>query len=164
MPLHIVGVIGPGDGATAADCETAERLGALIARQGWVTLTGGRALGVMDAALRGAKRGDGLTIGVLPGRSTDGASTAADVRVVTGLGEGRNLLNVLTSEVLLVCGISAGTASELALAVTTGRPVVLVGPAPETARYWTAIGGTHVHTAATAEEAIEIARGLLSEP
>ena len=162
MPRPVIGVVGPGDTASAADCDTAERLGAMIAGQEWVTLTGGRAVGVMDAALRGAKRAGGLTVGVLPGRSPDDASESADLRVVTGLGEGRNLVNVLTSEVLLVCGMSAGTVSEVALAIKTGRPTVLVGAAPETTRYWTALGGAIVHTAATPEEAIEIARRLLA--
>ena len=45
----------------------AKSLGELIARQGWVVLTGGRASGVMDAASEGAKSVPGsLTIGILP--------------------------------------------------------------------------------------------------
>jgi len=106
----VAGVMGPGEGATPSDCAIAERLGELTAAQGWVTLTGGRAVGVMDAALRGAKRAGGLTLGILPQDSPVGASDAADIQILTGIGEARNLVNVLTSHVIFVCGMSAGTA------------------------------------------------------
>jgi len=157
----VAGVMGPGETATAGDVRHAGHLGALIAREGWITLTGGRPAGVMHAALRGAKDAGGLTVGVLPGRSAGEASDAADVRVVTGLGEGRNLVNVLSSDVLFVCGMSAGTASEVALALKNGRPVVLVAAEPETVHYWSAIGGRLLHAADTADDAVATARTLL---
>lgn len=50
----VVGVMGPGEGATLADLERAQTLGRLIAGEGWVLLTGGRRSGVMDAASKGA--------------------------------------------------------------------------------------------------------------
>jgi len=46
----IIGVMGPGTGAKAQDLENAYELGRLIAERGWVLLTGGRNVGVMDAA------------------------------------------------------------------------------------------------------------------
>jgi predicted Rossmann-fold nucleotide-binding protein len=56
--------MGAADGA-AEHVADAERLGELFARAGWVVLTGGRPLGVMEAALRGAKKVEGsLTIGI----------------------------------------------------------------------------------------------------
>src|SRR5436190_3138664 len=117
MAEIIVGVMGPGETATAADCAAAERLGNLIAQQRWVTLTGGRAAGVMEAALRGAKSAGGMTIGVLPGETAEQASSEADIQIVTGMGEARNVVNVLTSRLLFVCGVSSGTAAEVALAL-----------------------------------------------
>ena len=150
MATRIVGVMGPGATATPEECRTAERLGALIANEGWTTLTGGMAAGVMDAALRGASDAGGLTVGVLPGDTAEGASPAAAVRIITGLGEARNAVNTLTSEVLFVCGMSPGTASEVALAIRAARPVVLVGAAPNAVAHWTALGGSHVHATLTA--------------
>lgn len=44
----------------------AYQLGKLIAQQGWVLLTGGRNIGVMNVASQGTKKSDGLTIGVFP--------------------------------------------------------------------------------------------------
>jgi predicted Rossmann-fold nucleotide-binding protein len=64
----VAGVMGAGDGASGADILLAERLGELLARAGFVVLTGGRDAGVMAAATRGAKRvPESLTVGVLPG-------------------------------------------------------------------------------------------------
>ena len=40
MATRIVGVMGPGATATPEECCPAERLGALIANEGWTTLTG----------------------------------------------------------------------------------------------------------------------------
>src|SRR5262249_46487557 len=62
----VIGVMGPSKAGTR-ELADAKSLGELIARQGWVVLTGGRASGVMDAASEGAKSVPGsLTIGILP--------------------------------------------------------------------------------------------------
>lgn len=71
MRKIVVGVMGPGDKATTTDINRAYRLGQLIADNGWVLLTGGRNVGVMDAASRGAKMVGGLTIGILPSNDTE---------------------------------------------------------------------------------------------
>ena len=68
----IVGVMGPGKTETHMDSvdkhvDLAHELGKQIAAHGWLLLTGGRNLGVMDAACRGAKSAGGTTIGILPG-------------------------------------------------------------------------------------------------
>jgi uncharacterized protein (TIGR00725 family) len=162
MALTTVGVMGPGAGATAKDLATAHRLGQLIARAGWVTLTGGRASGVMQAALSGAKQAGGLTVGVLPGDTAMDAAEAADIRIVTGMREARNVVNILSSQVVFVCGMSAGTASEVALALKTRRPVVFVDSEPEVLRFWAPIGEHLVHATSTVEEAIDVARRLLA--
>lgn len=129
----VVAVIGPGEDASARDCETARRVGALLAENGWVTLTGGWNVGVMDAACRGAREAGGLAVGLLPGRDSKDSSPGAELVIPTGLGEARNNLVVLASDALVCCGMSAGTASEAALALRAGKPLVLVAPADETA-------------------------------
>ncbi|MBV8883772.1 MAG: cytochrome, partial [Chroococcidiopsidaceae cyanobacterium CP_BM_RX_35] len=85
MRKIIVGVMGPGDNATATDLKNARELGQLIALQGWVLLTGGRNVGVMDAASAGAKAANGLTIGILPDR-TNTISAAVDIAIITDMG------------------------------------------------------------------------------
>ncbi|MDJ0675434.1 MAG: TIGR00725 family protein [Calothrix sp. MO_167.B42] len=122
----IIGVMGPGDKATKTDLDNAFKLGKLIAQQGWILLTGGRNVGVMDATSRGAKSAGGLTIGILPRNHPQGISEAVDVAIFTDMGNARNNINVLSSHVVIACGMGAGTASEVALAVKNRKPVVLL--------------------------------------
>jgi uncharacterized protein (TIGR00725 family) len=161
MRRTVVGVIGPGDGATALECEAARRVGGLLAAAGWVTLTGGWNAGVMDAASRGAREAGGLTVGLLPGRDSDGASPAVDVVIPTGLGEARNNLVVLASDALVCCGMSAGTASEAALALRAGKPLVLLAPADETLVFLRSLGRGEPIAAPDADAAIVALRRLL---
>ena len=154
MARIVIGVMGPGEGATDADCRLAEELGERIAEKGWVTLTGGRPVGAMDAALRGARRRSGLTIGVLPATTAANASSHAEIRIVTGMGEARNLVNVLTSDVVCVCGMSPGTAAEVALALKAERPTVLVAPDAVSERFWRSFNSACLHVAHTVDEAL----------
>jgi len=157
----VVGVIGPGDDATAAECDAAHRLGSLLAAAGWVTLTGGWNAGVMDAASRGAREAGGLTLGLLPGRDPEGASPGVELVIPTGLGEGRNNLVVLASDALVCCGMSAGTASEAALALRAGKPLVLVAPADGTVAFLRSLRRGEPIPVADAEAAIVALRRLL---
>jgi uncharacterized protein (TIGR00725 family) len=162
MPRVIVGVVGPGAGASDDDRNLAWELGALVAREGWVLLTGGRAQGVMEAANRGAKTAGGLTVGVLPGETLAGVSEAVDLALPTGLGSGRNNVNVLSSRVVFACGMGPGTASEVALAIKADRPVVLVRPDPVTRAFFKSLGGALVQDADTPAEAVALARHLVT--
>ncbi len=103
--------------------ETARDVGRLIARQGGILVCGGGG-GVMRAAAMGAKEAGGVTVGILPGSRASDANEFIDIPIVTGLGEARNAVNVLTSEAIIaVCG-AYGTLSEIALALKAGTPVV----------------------------------------
>lgn len=140
----------------------AEQLGRAIAASGWVLLTGGRPAGVMQAASRGAAAAGGLVVGVLPGRHPDDCAAGVDIAIATGLGEGRNLVNVLSADVVVALPGGAGTLSEVALAMKNGRPLVLLGndPGPLVAA---AERSGKVRRAATVEQALEHIRALLGE-
>jgi uncharacterized protein (TIGR00725 family) len=123
----VIGVMGP----AACDPQTAEiarAVGRGIAERGGVLLCGGRT-GVMEAAAGGAREAAGLTIGVLPGTNArDSAPNPhIDIALFTGLGEGRNWLNVCASDAVIAIGGGFGTLSEIALALKAQKPVVLVG-------------------------------------
>lgn len=118
--------MGPGASATPRDCELAEELGRRSAEHDWIALTGGVNQGVMHAALRGAKRVGGTTIGVLSDENQDRMSEYVDIPIVTGLRSARNNVNALTPAVVVAVGMNEGTASEVALAMQAGKPVVLV--------------------------------------
>jgi uncharacterized protein (TIGR00725 family) len=126
MRKRIIGVMGPGENATQTDQQAGWQLGHLIAQQGWVLLTGGRNVGVMQAATQGAKQAGGLTLGILPGQEAEGVSEAVDIAIFTGMGSARNQINVLSSDVVIACGVGAGTVSEIALALKAKKPVILL--------------------------------------
>jgi hypothetical protein len=81
-----------------------------------------------------------------------------DLAIFTGIGEARNAINVLSSDVVVACGVEGpGTASEVALALRLGRPSVLLAPGPAAAQFFQEIAGDAVlHQVATPEAAIEL--------
>ncbi|MEJ2228402.1 MAG: cytochrome, partial [Alphaproteobacteria bacterium] len=123
MPKTVIGVMGPGSSATAFDLKNAYDIGRLIAEKGYVTLTGGRPNGVMEAALKAAKDAGGQTVGILPSGDKRDASAYADIVIVTAMMSARNNINALSSDVVVACGIEAGTLSEIALALKADKNV-----------------------------------------
>lgn len=162
MRKTIIGVMGPGQ-ATPTDLQNAYQLGELIAQKGWVLLTGGRNVGVMDAASIGAKSANGLTIGILPGDSTEGVSQSVDIAIATDLGNARNNINVLSSDVVIACGISSGTASEIALAIKANKPVILLNSDRASQAFFQNLSPQTVYIANSPELAINIASSILSK-
>jgi uncharacterized protein (TIGR00725 family) len=157
----LIGVLGPGEGAGQKDMDDATLIGELVAKAGWVVLTGGRVAGVMGAAAKGARAAGGLTIGLLPTPDTLGAAPAVDIVLATGLGEARNAVIALSANACVVCGMNAGTASEVALAIRAKKPVVLVRADETTVKFFRSIDGDSVRVAMSAGEAIEMLRGVL---
>jgi len=156
MRRPIVGVMGPADAGRAL-AEMAFQLGASIARERWILLTGGRAVGVMDAASRGAKSvPDSITVGILPAdhRTTD-VSAAVDIAIFTNMGDARNAINVQSSDVVVALGAATpGTLSEVALALKAQKPVILLEAGDDVQRFLTDHGAGSVHVAADPADAI----------
>jgi uncharacterized protein (TIGR00725 family) len=138
-----VSVIGSG----AEHEDRAETVGRLLAEGDATVVTGG--LGeVMAAAARGAKSAGGTTIGILPGETSADANPWLDHVVVTGIGHARNLAVVASGDAVIAVGGRYGTLAEIGLALTLGRPVVVLEPGWE-------VEGTQ--RAQTAAEAVELA-------
>jgi uncharacterized protein (TIGR00725 family) len=152
---RVLGVIGPGEEATPRDVADAFEVAALAARNGWVVLTGGRDVGVMDAASRGARSAEGIAIGVLPDATDHAASRAVDIAIVTGVGEMRDQVVVLSSDAIVVCGMSAGTAAETAVAIKARKPLVLLRPDAEVQAFFQRLGDDAVRVAVTPAEAMD---------
>jgi uncharacterized protein (TIGR00725 family) len=136
----VVGVMGPGETASAEDMRIAFEVGKSIAGLGYVVLTGGRDCGVMDAALKGARKEQGLTLGILPGEDEHGMSDALDIPVFTGMGNARNAINVLSSRVIVSIGEGPGTFSEISLALKTGKPVISFNLSGEAVKLFNQLG------------------------
>lgn len=120
----IIGVMGPGNPKDPRTIKHAEEIGRQIAKRDWVLLTGGRKSGVMDSASKGTSEAGGEVIGILPGDSHRGMSDYVSVPIVTGVGSARNNINVLSADVVIVCGMGLGTTSEAALAIKHGKPTL----------------------------------------
>lgn len=161
MTKILIGVMGPGEKATDEDKENAYKLGQLIATEGWVLLTGGRNAGVMDAASRGAKAAGGMTVGILPTDNFEAVSGAVDIAIATDMGNARNNINVLSSSVVIACGMGLGTASEVSLALKNGKSVVLLSNNRESQQFFTSLAPEQVLVANNSEDAIEIVKAIL---
>lgn len=157
----MIGILGPGEGAGQKEMDDATLIGEMVAKAGWVVLTGGRVAGVMGAAAKGARAAGGLTVGLLPTPDTLGASPAVDLVLASGLGEARNAVIALSANACVVCGMNAGTASEVALAIRAKKPVILLRADEITAKFFRSLDAEVVRVAMSAGEAIEMLRGLM---
>ncbi len=117
-----IGVIGAGDCSDEV-YKLAEQVGERIAKAGAVLVCGGLG-GVMEAASKGAKKEGGTTVGILPGVDKSHANSYIDFRIVTGLGEGRNLLVIRNSDVVIALPGEYGTLSEIAFCLKLGKPII----------------------------------------
>ena len=117
-----IGVLG------ASDCSDevyrlAYEVGREIARQGAVLLCGGLG-GVMEAAAKGAHEAGGTTVGILPGSSATTANPYVDVKIVTDMGQARNIILVRSCHAVIAVSGRYGTLSEIAVALKTGIPCI----------------------------------------
>jgi hypothetical protein len=156
--------MGAAEGAGAEVLLLAERLGEAISLRGWALLSGGRRSGVMAAVSRGAARVPGhLVLGVLPGAGKDGDVADVDVALFTGMGQARNVINVLSADVVVVCGGGgAGTASEACHAIRARKPLVLLAAPPLWAAFLSTLHETTKPRLATdGEECCRVIEELL---
>ena len=109
-----VGIIG-GNSPDLISLKNAEKMGRLIAQNGYILVNGGMR-GVMEASAKGAKSKNGLVIAILPGKSFNDANKFVDIPIVTGLGYMRNSLVVLNSDILVAIDGNYGTLSVIAYA------------------------------------------------
>lgn len=145
MRKVIIGVMGVGEKATTDDLENAYQLGQMIAEEGWILLTGGRKAGVMNAASIGAKSVNGLTIGILPGKDKREVSEAVDIAIFTDMGNARNNINLLSSDVIIACGMGAGTASEITLALKSNKKVILLNQNEESQSFFKKLSPDNIY-------------------
>lgn len=128
MPLKIGVMGGAGGGIPVACLRKAALLGGAIATAGCVLVTGA-CPGLPLAAARGAKRSGGTVIGISPGLSLDehafkyeSPTLAHDVLIFTGSGlMGREVVNIRSSDIVVIIGGSSGTLGELAIAYDEGK-------------------------------------------
>ena len=144
--------------------DSAENVGYYIAKKGGVLICGGKD-GIMEAAARGARRGGGLTIGILPA-SKERANRFIDIAIPTYAGYLRNYLLITSADAVIGIAGRWGTLNEISLALNLAKPtVVLKGSGG-----WSDILSekvlskgckTRPHVARSAKEAVQFAFSLL---
>ncbi|HXX64505.1 MAG TPA: TIGR00725 family protein [Bacteroidota bacterium] len=149
MRQRIIAVIGAAE-AGEATLKIAEDVGRFIARGKAIMVCGGLG-GVMEAAARGAQEEGGITVGILPQNHRDHANPHIQIPVVSGFGEGRNVIIARTADVLIAVGGEYGTLSEIAFGLKMGKPVIGI-------KTWDIKG---MIKADSAEEAVHKALGFL---
>ena len=139
----IIGVIGAGQCENSI-YELAFQVGEEIAKRGAILVCGGLG-GVMEAAAKGAFMAGGITVGILPGPSTNSANPYIKIPVATDMGQARNVIIAHTADGLVAVSGGAGTMSEIGHGLKIGKPIVGLKTIPN-------LRG--VHYVDTAQEAI----------
>jgi uncharacterized protein (TIGR00725 family) len=103
-----------------------------------------------------------LTIGVLPNGNLEGMSDAVDLPIITDLGNARNNINVLSSDVAIACGMGLGTASEVALALKNGKKVILLTDNQKSQSFFSELSPNHILIANNPEMVIQQVKQILN--
>ena len=104
--------------------KVAEQVGRLIARRGGVIICGGQG-GVMKAACRGAKKENGITVGILPYSKKD-ANECIDIAIPTNIGNVRNYLVANSGDAVIAIGGRWGTLNEISYCMVSEKPLILI--------------------------------------
>lgn len=131
FPRMTVGVMGSAGGKLAAQVlKPVRRLGAAIARRGYVLITGA-CPGIPHEAVRGAKGEGGIVVGVSPALNLEehvgeyhSPTRGYDAIVYTGSGlMGREIENIRSCDVVIFAGGRSGTLGEFAIAYDEGKVI-----------------------------------------
>ncbi|QQG44205.1 MAG: TIGR00725 family protein [Candidatus Roizmanbacteria bacterium] len=108
----------------------AEEVGYWVAKNQAVLLFGAEkdCDSLSSAACRGAKKANGTTVGVTYGKGMDIVEKNVDVVIASGLerGGGRELVLVLSCDVIIAISGGSGTLTEIAIAYQANIPVVVL--------------------------------------
>ena len=119
-------VIGYGEAHCPSDAyKTARVVGAEVARQGAVLVTGGLG-GVMRAASEGARNEGGLVVGIVPQSEKEYANPFCDVVIATGIGHARDFITAYSADAVIVVGGGVGTMVEASAAYLQRIPIVSI--------------------------------------
>ena len=117
-------------GSAANHCtDEARRLsyevGAEAAKRGAVVLTGGLG-GVMEAACKGAKENQGITVGIIPQDEMSYANRYCDVVIATGMGWARDFVTAHSADAVVIVAGGAGALIEACAAYLKAKPIIAI--------------------------------------
>ena len=77
------------------------------------------------------------------------------------MGNSRNNINVLSSDLVIACGMGAGTASEIALALKAKKQVILLNNDQESQLFFKKLSPENVYIVESVDQAIAAAKRIL---
>ena len=113
-------------GSSSASSElakTAYEVGKEIAKHDYILVCGGKD-GIMEAACKGAKENNGITVGITPEVTADGGNKYLDIVIPSGINYSRNYIVQNSGNVVIMIGGSYGTLSEMAYALLFKKKVI----------------------------------------
>lgn len=122
MHKKLIAVIG-GKKVNEEIYETAWKVGKIIAKNDCILICGGKS-GVMEAAAKGAKQENGISVGILPGTNKEEANKYIDIAIPTAMSNARNAIIARACDLAVAIGGSYGTLSEIALCLASGKKVL----------------------------------------
>ena len=131
FPKMTVGIMGSAGGVLEEEARLpVRRLGAAIARRGYVLITGA-CPGMPHEAVKGAKEGGGVVVGVSPALNLEEHVTkyhsptrGYDAIIYTGSGlMGREIENIRSCDVVVFAGGRSGTLGEFAIAYDEAKVI-----------------------------------------
>ncbi len=121
-----IGVIGYNDDrCTEVAKEIAYEVGKEIALSGSVLVCGGLG-GVMDAACRGAKEVNGVTVGIIPQDNFSFANQFCDIVICSGIGFARDFIVATSSDGIIAVGGGIGTLIEMSVGYMIKKKIVAI--------------------------------------
>ncbi len=163
-----VAVLGSSEVITTKEAyKLAFEVGEELAKKKIITLTGG-GLGVMEAALKGAKKRNGVTLAIVPWESHKKVNDYADIVVATGIGWSRNSININSCDGAIIVGGGAGTLNEATYAYMMSKPIVALTPSGGMAleltnRYFDVRKTEYIYGADSAKEAVKLILQLINK-
>ena len=121
-----IGVIGYNDDrCTEVAKEIAYEVGKEIALSGSVLVCGGLG-GVMEAACRGAKEVNGVTVGIIPQDNFSFANQFCDIVICSGIGYARDFIVATSSDGIIAVGGGIGTLIEMSVGYMIKKKIVAI--------------------------------------
>lgn len=113
------------DRCTDQSRNIAFEVGGEIARSGSVLICGGLG-GVMESACMGAKKNNGVTVGIIPQEEFSFANEFCDIVICTGIGFARDFIVATSCDGMIAIGGGVGTLIELGAGYMIKKTMVAV--------------------------------------
>ncbi len=118
----------------------------------------------MEAASKGAKSENGITVGILPESYESAANPFIDIPLTTGIGYARNFINIISGNSIISLAGSSGTLSEIGYAIALEKRLVLMkgtgGVTEMIINHMALFPNADIHAVENSEKAVRIALNL----